>query len=323
MQYLKLVFAFAVLFFALTISAEAHRSEYRVGILMLIKPDRPQLRGLRAGLRDAGYVEGENLTLRMPAVRTPEELRNLAKEMVKQQMDVLVTTGNVETNIAREITQQLPIIFMPASDPISAGFVKSLPRPETNLTGLALIRDVASYGKQLEVFKEVIPSLETLAVLYDARNENPMSLKGLAQVRKVASHLFIGLHERPIHDVGEVDKVVASLSRKSVGGVFVLCSSLFGRDPESIINRAIEKKLPLFSCGWTEQGALVSLGLDFYQIGRRAGWYVDQILKGAKPRELAVESPKKFELAINLKTANAIGIRIAPEVLQRADKIIR
>jgi ABC-type uncharacterized transport system substrate-binding protein len=316
--------ALVALLLPLTFPAEAQQSKvHRVGVLMLIKPDRPQLQGLRDGLRDAGYIEGQNLTLDMPAPRSTEELRSLAKDYIKQKVNVIVTTGNVETNVAKEITQELPVVFMPASDPITAGFIRSFPRPGSNLTGVALIRDLDSYGKQLEVFTEVVPSLSKLAVLYDARSNNSLYPKGLEQLKKVASSLAIAIDERPVRKISEAENAVTSLSRNNVDGVFVLCSSLFGSGPEAIIARAIEKKLPLFSCGWTHQGALVSLALNLYQVGRSGGGYVAQILRGAKPQDLPVEVPLKYELAINLKTANAIGIKIPPEVLQRADKVFK
>jgi putative ABC transport system substrate-binding protein len=295
----------------------------RVGVLMLVKPDRPQLQGLRDGLKEAGYIDGRNLMLDMRPLQTAEELRSLARQFVKHNVNVIVTTGNVETIVAKETIRQLPIVFMPASDPISAGFVKSFVRPDTNLTGIALIRDLDSYGKQLEVFKEAVPSLGKLAVLYDARPNASPYAQALAQLKKVASRLFIAIDERPIREIGEAEKAVASLSKNSVDGVFVLCSSLFGSGPEAIIARAIERKLPLFSCSWTHQGALVSFALDLYQVGRRGGWYVSQILNGAKPADLPVEVPLRYELTINLKTANAIGLEIPATVLQRADKVIR
>jgi putative tryptophan/tyrosine transport system substrate-binding protein len=259
----------------------------------------------------------------MPTVRKPNELRSHATGYVRQKMDVIVTTGTFETGIAKETTQQLPIVFMPVADPINAGFVQSFPRPGTNLTGLALIRDVDSYGKQLEIFKEVVPSIGKLVIIYDARSENHLASKGAAQLKKVASHLNVTVDQKPVREIREAEKVVASLSNSSADGIFVTCSSLFGGGLEGIITLAIEKKLPLFSCGWTPQGGLISLSLDFYQVGRRGGWYVDQILKGAKPQDLPVEVPLKYELAINLKTAQRIGIRIPTEVLQRADKVIK
>lgn len=296
---------------------------YRVGVLMLITPDRPQLQGLRDGLRENGYVDGQNLKLEMPVLRTPDELREIARNYVKQKVNVIVATGTFETHIAKHATQELPIVFMPVADPITAGFIKTFPRPGTNLTGLALIRDVDSYGKQLEIFKEAIPSLSRTVVIYDARSENPLAAKGVAQLKKVGSHLAITVDERPVREIRDAEKVVASLSKKNADGIFVACSSLFGGGFAGIVTLAIEKKLPLFSCGWTAQGGLISLSLDLYQVGRRAGWYVDQILKGARPQDLAVEVPLNYELVINLKTAEKIGIEIPTEVLQRADKVIR
>ena len=295
----------------------------QVRVLMLVKPDRPQLQGLRDGLTQAGYIQGQNLQLDMPIVRTPDELRTLASDFVKQRVSVVVTTGNVETEVAKEIIQQLPIVFMPASDPIGAGFVKSFSRPDSNLTGIALIRDLDSYGKQLEVFKEAVPSLGKLAILYDARPNASPYAKALAQLKKVATNFGITIEERPVREIHEAEVAVASLSRNTVDGIFVLCSSLFGSGPETIIARAIERKLPLFSCGWTHQGALVSFALDLYQVGRRGGWYVSQILNGASPADLPVEVPLSYELTINLGTAKRIGLQIPATMLQRADKVIR
>lgn len=304
-------------------TARAQPQLYRVGVLMLVKPDRPQLQGLRDGLREAGFVDGRNLKLDMRPLQNPEELRSRARDFVKANVNAVVTTGNVETDIAKGIIRRLPIIFMPASDPITAGFVKSFAQPGTNLTGIALIRDLESYGKQLQVFKEAVPSLAKLAVLYDARTETSAYTQGLDQLRKVASRLSIAIDEHPIRKIDEAESVVAALSKNTVDGVFVLCSSLFGSGPEALIARAFERKLPLFSCGWTQQGAFLSYALDLYQVGRRGSWYVGQILNGAKRADLPVEVPLKYELTINLKTADAIGLRIPIEVLQWADKMIK
>ena len=295
----------------------------QVRVLMLVKPDRPQLQGLRDGLIQAGYIQGQNMQLDMPIVRTPDELRTLASDFVKQAVSVVVTTGNVETEVAKDRIRQLPIVFMPASDPITAGFVKSFARPDSNLTGIALIRDLDSYGKQLEVFKETAPSLGKLAVLYDDRPNASPYAKALTQLKRVASNFGITIDERPVREIYEAELAVASLSRNSVDGIFVLCSSLFGGGPEAIIARANERKLPLFSCGWTHQGGFISFALDLYQVGRRGGWYVSEILRGAKPAELPVQVPLSYELTINLNTAKTIGLKIPATMLQRADKVIR
>lgn len=314
---------FSALLLSIGQSAETQSRIHRVGVLMLVKEDRPHILGLRAGLKGAGLIEGQNLQLEMPALQTREKLRALAQKFLQQKVNVIVATGNVETDIAKEFAQGIPTVFMPASDPIAAGFVKSFVRPGNNLTGIALVRDFNFYGKQLEVFKEVVPSLTKVPVLYDARGDESVYGKGLEQIKKVASTLGITLKDMPVRDIRDAERVMASLSKKSADGVFVLCSSLFGGGPETIIAPAIQKKLPLFGCDWTNQGALVSLALDFYQIGRRGSWYVEQILGGVKPSELPVEVPQKYELTINLKTADTIGVKIPPVVLQQADRVVQ
>ncbi len=323
MRFALALVVFSALLLSTHQNADTQPRMSRVGVLMLVKEDRPHILGLRAGLKELGLIDGQNLLLEMPPLQTRATLRELAKKFVQQKVNVIVATGNVETDIAKEIAQDIPIVFMPASDPITAGFVKSFVRPGANLTGIALIRDFDFYGKQLEVFKEVIPSLTRVAVLYDARGDQSVYSKGFEQIKKVASNLAIAVRDLPVRDIHGAERVMASLSKKTADGVFVVCSSLFGSGPESIIDAAIRKKLPLFGCDWAKQGALVSLALDFYQIGRRGSWYVDQILNGAKPAELPVEVPLKYELSVNLETANKIGIQILPEVLQQADRVFQ
>ena len=314
---------FDALLFSIRQSAETQPRTHRVGVLTLVKADRPQIVGLRDGLKAAGLVQGQNLQLELPVSQTRETLQVLAQKFQHQKVDVIVATGNVETDIAKQFAQNIPIVFMPASDPIAAGFVKSIVRPGTNLTGIALIRDFAFYGKHLEVFKEVIPFLTKVAVLHDVRGNDGVYGRGLEQMRKVAANLAITVKDMPVRDIRDAESVMASLSKQSTDGVFVLCSSLFGGGPEAVITLAIQKKLPLFGCDWASQGSLVSLTTDFYQIGRRGSWYVEQILSGTKPSELPVEVPLKYELAINLRTADKIGVKMSPEILQLADRVIQ
>lgn len=304
-------------------TAETQPGKHLVGVLMLVKEDRPLILGLRDGLKAAGLIEGQNLQLEMPAPQTRATLGILARKFLQQKVNVIVATGNVETEIAKKVAQDVPIVFMPASDPITAGFVKSFVRPGTNLTGISLIRDFDFYGKQLEIFREVIPSLTKVAVLYDARDGESVYEKGLQRLKRVASNFAIAVKDMPVREIGDAEKNMASLSKKSVDGVFVICSSLFGSGPGAVITLATQKKLPLFGCDWVSQGSLASLTLDFYQIGRRGSWYVEQILNGAKPSELPVEVPQKYELTINLETAKKIGIKVSPEILQQADRIIQ
>lgn len=306
-------------------AAEKRQSEaYRVGVFMTERPDLPQLKGLRDGLQEAGYIEGKNLILDLIVRKSHDGLRAVAHDYIKQRVDAIVTTGGAETAIVKEATDKIPIIFMPAGEPVRSGFVRSLASPGTNLTGLTFYTDLEANGKQLEVFKEVVLGLRRVVVLYDNRKENPTPAMSLAAVRKVAAHLALQLVEIPVKSVAETEKTVSSLSKETMSGVFIICGSLFSA-LKKIATIAIKKRLPLFGCGASqvaEERVLLTYAPDLYYIGYRGAWYVDRILKGAKPQHLPVETPTKFELVINLDTAKKIGLTIPPEVLIRADKVI-
>ena len=226
---------------------------------------------------------------------------------------------------AHETASQIPVVFMPTSDPVRSGFVKSLASPGTNLTGLTYYVDLRESGKQLEIFKEIVPTLRRVVLFIDAQAESPIDATSLTVGRNVAAHLRIELIEKPVKSLAEAERVVLSLSNNTIDGILITCTSLLS-DLKNIAAISRQRLIPLHGCSnhhVTEYSALSSYAPDFYQIGRRAAWYVNRILKGARPQKLPVETPRKFELAINLKTANAIGIKIPPEVLQRADKVIR
>jgi putative tryptophan/tyrosine transport system substrate-binding protein len=180
-------------------------------------------------------------------------------------------------------------------------------------------------GKRLEIFKEAVPTLRRVAVLYNARGENPAHAKSLALIQKVAPAIGVKLVEIPIKVTSDLDRLLSSVSKDTAEGIFTICATLL-RDPfKKIASLAIEKKLALMGCGveQTEKGALLSYDSDRYRVGVRAAWYADRILKGTKPQDLPVENPTYFELAMNLKTAKQIGVTIPPNVLARADKVIR
>ena len=228
--------------------------------------------------------------------------------------------------IAKDLTREIPIVFLGSSDPIASGLVKSTARPEANVTGVASATDVEMQGKRLEVFKEAVPTLRRVAVLYNARGENPVHANSLALVQKVAPALGLKLIEKPVKSTADIERALASVSKDNTDGLFIICSSLF-RDPiKKIAAVAIQKRLALTGCrvpDVTEQGTLLTYGSDPYRMGHRGAWYVDRILKGTKPQDLPVEAPTHFELVINLKTAKQIGLTIPPNVLARADKVIR
>jgi putative ABC transport system substrate-binding protein len=243
---------------------------------------------------------------------------------VEGKVDVIVTNSGTATEIANRTTKQIPIVFIWVTDPVASGFVKSLARPDTNVTGLTNEAGAEIYGKRLELFKEVVPSLRRVALLYNARGENPGHAKNLALVREVAPKLGLTLDEKPAKSVADVDEILRGVSKENSDGIFIICSGLFSESYKRINALAIQKKLPAWGCS-AEQSfeALVSYSADRYHNGHRGAWYVDKIFRGAKPADLPVEQPTKFELWINLKVAKQIGLTIPPNVLARADKVIK
>jgi putative ABC transport system substrate-binding protein len=323
-----LVFVLGALLLASSSPAQAQQPKvHRVGVLAPGSvEERPDLKGLRDGLREAGYLEGKNLQLNIPNVKTNDELRPIAKDYVEKRVDAIVTSGGTATLIARDATKEIPIIFIwGVGDPLGSGLVKSLARPEANITGLTFEAGDQMFTKRLELFKEAVPSLRRVALLYNARGENPAHAIRLALVREIAPKLGLRLNEKPAKSVADIDNALRTVSKQNSDGIFILCSSLFGDRTKKINDLAIQKKLPAYECdpagGSTDR--LLSYDPDRYSIGHRGAWYVDRVLKGTKPSDLPVEQPMKFEFVINLKTAKQIGVTIPFDVLARANRIIR
>jgi ABC-type uncharacterized transport system substrate-binding protein len=209
---------------------------------------------------------------------------------------------------------------------VQAGFVKSIARPGTNLTGLTLHTDPEFEGKRLEIFHETVPSLRRVTVLYNARGENPGHEVNLDVLSKIAPKLGIKLAKKPIKAVGDIDDSLRSISKETTDGILVVSASIFRSRFDKIAPVALQKKLALMgheASHVTEDGALLFYDSDRYRIGQRLARYVDRILKGAKPQDLPVEAPTYFQMIINLKTAKQIGLTIPPNVLARADKVIK
>jgi putative ABC transport system substrate-binding protein len=301
---------------------------YRVGLVFLAwKGFFPtQVKSFREALTELRYIEGHNLILTQIKGETYEELRNAVKANSKQQFDVVVATGGAETVLVRDLLNEFPIVFMPMSYPVEAGVVKSLAHPGTNITGITYLRDFEGDGKRLEMLKEVVPPMRRVVILFDGRNikENPSGTLSLPEISKVAARLGLNLIEQPVQSVIDVERAVSVLPERPSHGLFVVCTPLF-RNLKKAASIAIKKKFPSMACSrrHVAEGILLSYAPDMSLIGRRGAWYVDRILRGARPEDLPVENPRQFELTINLQTANSIGIKIPPEVLQRADRVIR
>jgi putative tryptophan/tyrosine transport system substrate-binding protein len=319
------VYALSALILTTIHLAEAQQQKvYQVGAIMV--GETPLVKGFREGLREAGYIEGKNLVLDIAVKQHYDELRPLVKAYTEKKVAVIATFGGTAALIAKELAPEIPIVFVGVADPITTGVVKSLARPEGNVTGVAGRTDLELQGKRLEIFKEAVPTLRRLVLLYNARGENPLHMKSLELIQRTAPNFGLKLNEKPIKSVADVEEVLSSAYRDSTDGVFVICSTLFRDLFRKMAAIALQKRLPLAGCSAyhvTEQGALLSYAADLNRIGHRAAWYVDRILKGTKPRELPVENPNYFELVINIKTAKQIGLTIPPNVLARADRVIR
>ena len=311
--------AFVILVVALDQLAGAQQGKiYRVGVLGPPGKveDLSAIRGLRDGLKEAGYLEGQNLQINFPNVQTYDQLRPIAKGYVEKKVDVIITHGGTAASIAKEATTEIPIIFIwGLREPVALGFVKSLAHPGGNITGLNSEPGSGIYGKRLELFKEVVPRLRRVTLFYNARGENPGHVMNLSLARETAPKLSLTLDEKPAKSISDVSEALRTLSKETSDGINFICSGLFEESFKQIVSIAVQKKLPISGCSaehTVRDGALFSYDPNRYQNGYRGAWYVDRVLKGTKPADLPIEQPKKFEFVINLKTAKQIGLTIPP-----------
>jgi putative ABC transport system substrate-binding protein len=288
---------------------------------------QPQINGLRDGLEELGYAEGENLHWQQVDGASQEELRaNVKARVEKHPVDVIVALGTTETNVAKEVAPTIPTVFLPAADPVKSGFVRSLASPGTQLTGLSFFTGSESVGKQLEVFKQFVPALRKIGVVYDSRLKSAGLSDSWNRLAAVASWLGVSLTELPSTSVAEASRKIISRPHPGTNvGIFVLCSGLF-KNLEELAAAATRQKLPLFGCNAfqvAEQNVLLSYAPDLYSLGYRGAWFVDRIFKGTKPQDLPVETPRKFELVVNNRVAGEIGVKIPPGMLMLADRVFR
>jgi putative tryptophan/tyrosine transport system substrate-binding protein len=276
--------------FALCPSAEAQQAKvYRVGVLVVGGADIPQIKGLRDGMKNYGYIEGKNLDLEVSAKENYDAYRPLIKSYKEKNVDVLVTIGGTATTVVKDIAPEIPAVFSFGSDPVQAGLIKSIARPESNLTGVTTRIGPEFQGKRLEIFKEAVPTLRRATVLYNARSENPGHEINFKMLRESAPKLDIHLIAKPIKVVSDLDTALQTFSRETTDGVFVIGASMFRTRFSKIVPAAIQKKVPVMgneAFHVTEDGALLIYDSDRFHIGQRLAWYVDRILKRF---DLAVE----------------------------------
>jgi putative ABC transport system substrate-binding protein len=319
----SILIAVMLLAAAATAQAQQPAKVYRIGYLRAEKAPDVDIEGFRQGLRQYGYIEGKNVVVEYRwADGNETRLRSLVSELIGLKVDLIVTSAPAATQAAKEATTTTPIVMVLVADPVTFGFVNSLARPGGNITGFAFLLPEIS-GKRLELLKETIPKLSRVAVLWNAAN--PYKETDLKEVQPVADALKVAVHTLRVQDSNGFDEAFKVAAKVRAQGLLSL------DDPFTIAHRtritalALRYKLPAVYAvrPFVDAGGLMYYGPDRVDQNRRAATYVDKILKGTKPADLPVEQPMKFELIINLKSAKQIGLTIPPNVLVRADRVIK
>src|SRR3989442_1039860 len=284
----------------------------RVGYLNPGAPSDPlrqhRFEAFRQGLRELGYVEGQNIAVESRwAEGHYERYPALAADLVRVQVDVIVAQSGAATKAAQEATRTIPIVMLHVNDPVGSGLVASLARPGGNVTGTTVMApDVV--GKRLELLKEVVPKVSRVAVLQHP--DNPASAPMLREVEARARALGVRLQILGVRNPAEIDSAFAAMTKERADGLLYLSDAIFDTQQRQILELAAKRRLPAIAGArqYAEAGGLAAYRADFLDLERRAATYVDKILKGAKPADLPVEQPTQFELVLNLKTAQALGL---------------
>jgi putative tryptophan/tyrosine transport system substrate-binding protein len=328
----KKIFALTLcaMLFALCVTAAAQQPKNvpRIGYLSGFDPAREASRSeiIRQALRERGYIEGQNIATEYRyAEGKPDRRPELAAELVRLKVDIIVVTGgNDRIRAVKNATKTIPIIMTgTGTDPVEGGLIESLARPGGNLTGITNLSTELG-GKRLELIKEAVPKLARVAIPYDAAN--PGSVREVKEDLPVAARA-LGLTIQPweVRAADGFEKIFAALSKQRPDGLYLPAGPLMFSNGKRIASFALKSRLPSVYSNRTavDAGGLMSYGADLADSYRRVAYFVDRIPKGAKPADLPVEQPTKFELVINLKTAKQIGLTIPPELLARATKLIK
>ena len=312
---------------ALCSSAEAQQPAKipRIGRLAIASQyaESARVEAFRNGLRDLGYVEGKNIGIEWRfADGIPDRLPAQAAELVRLKVDIIVSAGSTPTRAARAATSTIPIVMANDNDPVGDGFVASLARPGGNITGLSNFAPELS-GKRLEILREVVPKLSRVAVL--GTSTNPAFTQVMKEVEPAAKAFGLKLQYLDVLDAKDIETAFRAASKGRAEGVLVLTSAILVSQRAQIVELAVKNRLPAIysNSQFVDAGALMFYGVNVLDLDRRTATYVDKILKGRTPQDLPVEQPMKFEFIVNLKSAKQIGLTIPPNVLVRADKVIR
>ena len=324
---LKFSIIVAALLLALGYSAQAQEPKKvpRVGYLTVasLASNVARVEAFRQGLRELGYMEGKNIAIEWRSAEGKFERQSeLAAELVRLKVDVIVSSGPTMTRAAKEATATIPIIMAQDTDPVENGFVASLARPGGNITGLSVLSPELS-GKQLELLKEIVSKLSRVAVI--GNSNEPANSKTLKEIELAAGAFKVQVQSLDVRDSKDIETAFRAATKAHADALIVLASAIVTDHRTAIAKLALKSRLPAIygSSIWVDDGGLMSYGTSLIDLSRRAAVFVDKILKGAKPADIPVEQPTKFEFIINLKAAKQIGLTIPPNVLARADRVIR
>jgi ABC-type uncharacterized transport system substrate-binding protein len=319
-----------VILLVVAVIAEAQQPKKvaRIGYLSNGNPasESPRAEAIRLALRELGHIEGQNIaTEYLYAEGKPDRYPELAAELVRRKVDIIVVAGgSAPARAAKNATKTIPIVMVGAGvDPVDAGLVESLAHPGGNVTGVTALA-VELGDKRLELLKEAVPKLARVAVLY-----NPTTASAVIELKNVvpvaARALGLTVQAWEVRGADDLDSALVAMGKEHPDGLYVTSSPVFSASRKRIAGFVLKSRLPSvhITRDFVDAGGLMSYGADLAERHRRVAVYVDKILKGAKPANLPVEQPTKFEFAINLKTAKQIGLTIPPNVLARADKVIK
>ena len=297
----------------------------RIGYLIAIplSANSARMEALRQGLRELGYIEGKSIAIEWRSANgNLDRIPALAAELIRLNVDIIVSAGPAVTRATKEATATIPIIMAQDTDPVGNGFIASLARPGGNITGLSILAPEIS-GKQLELLKEIVPRLSRVAVF--GTSTNPGNTQQLKETEFVARAFGVKLQHLDVRDPNDVETAFRAASKGRANAALVLGGAVLNSNRRQVVDLAIKGRLPAIynESAFVEIGGLTTYGVSFTDLHRRAATYVDKILKGRTPADLPVEQPIKFEFIVNLKAAKQIGLTIPPNVLVRADRVIR
>ncbi len=298
---------------------------FRIGILIPEsgREESQTIKGLRDGLKELGYKEGENIQVEMRDVKGDRDaLKSAAIDLVSKNVDVIFTTGTRATQAAKAATKKIPIVFRHDADPAVLGLVKSMKQPGGALTGVTAL-SLQMTQKRLEILKEIVPNLRRMHIFFDPTNF--VSQQNFVFIQKTAAKAGLGVVEHTIKTSEELKTSFGAMQKMEGDALLHVPDGLVEGLGDFIFDAARKKGLPSMTYAeiWVTKGALAGYGVNNYEMGRQAAQLVERILKGANPKDLPVEQARKFDLVINLRTANTVGVTVPPQVLKKADRIIR